>query len=82
MPDSYGKRQRRDVKAKKAVAREERRVARAQRDADRAAGLIEPGTKIEAADPAALGLQDEPAAAAPAQAPAQAQSPDAADNAS
>jgi len=76
MPDSYGKRQRRDVKAKKAVAREERRVARAQRDADRAAGLIEPGTKIEAADPAALGLQDEPAAAG------QAQSPDAADNAS
>jgi hypothetical protein len=41
MPDSYGKRQRREVKAKKAVAREERRVARKQRSEDRAAGVIE-----------------------------------------
>lgn len=46
MPDSYGKRQRRDANAKKAVAREERRVARAQRRKDRDAGLIEPGTPI------------------------------------
>lgn len=58
MPDSYGKRQRRDVKARKAAAREERRLARAKRDADRAAGLVEAGTPIEAADPAALGLAD------------------------
>jgi hypothetical protein len=41
MPDSYGKRQRREVKAKKAVAREERRAARKQRSEDRAAGVVE-----------------------------------------
>ena len=42
MPDSFGKRQRRDVKAKKAVAREERRVARAQRREDRETGVVDP----------------------------------------
>jgi hypothetical protein len=47
MPDSIGKRQRRDAKTKKAAAREERRIARAERRKDRAAGLIEPGTPIE-----------------------------------
>ena len=41
MPDSVGKRQRRDVKTKKAVAREQRRVARNQRQADRAAGVVD-----------------------------------------
>jgi hypothetical protein len=46
MPDSMGKRQRRDAKAKKAAVREERRAARAKRREDRAAGLIEPGTPI------------------------------------
>ena len=56
MPDSVGKRQRRDAKAKKAVAREDRRLARAKRQADRDAGLIEAGTPIEASDPAVLGL--------------------------
>jgi hypothetical protein len=56
MPDSFGKRQRQNVKQRKAAAREERRVARAQRDADREAGLIESGTPIEAADPEVLGL--------------------------
>lgn len=50
MPESFGKRQRRDAKAKKQVAREERRLARAQRDADRAAGRIPAGTPIEASD--------------------------------
>ncbi len=40
MPDSYGKRQRREVKAKKAAAREERRVARNQRQTDRASGAL------------------------------------------
>jgi hypothetical protein len=38
VPESYGKRQRGVVKAKKAAAREERRMARNQRRADRAAG--------------------------------------------
>lgn len=50
MPDSYGKRQRRDANQKKAVAREERRVARAQRKRDREAGLIEPGVPIGPAE--------------------------------
>jgi len=59
MPESYGKRQRQDVKARKAAAREERRLARAKRDADRAAGLVEAGTPIEATDPAVLGLADD-----------------------
>jgi hypothetical protein len=56
MPDSVGKRQRRDAKAKKAAAREDRRLARAKRQADRQAGLIEAGTPIQPAEPAALGL--------------------------
>ena len=59
MPESYGKRQRKTAKANKAAAREERRVARAQRNADRAAGLIEAGTPIQASEPAALGLADD-----------------------
>lgn len=46
MPESFGKRQRRDANAKKAAAREARRVARAQRRKDREAGLIEPGPPI------------------------------------
>jgi hypothetical protein len=50
MPESVGKRMRRDAKAKKAVAREERRLARNQRREDRAAGIIEPGTPIEASE--------------------------------
>jgi hypothetical protein len=52
MPDSFGKRQRRDVNAKKQVAREERRVARAQRRSDRDAGVIEKGVPIGAAEQA------------------------------
>jgi hypothetical protein len=56
MPESYGKKKRRDVKSRKAADREERRVARNQRRADRAAGLIEKGPPVEAADPADYGL--------------------------
>jgi hypothetical protein len=41
MPESYGKRQRQTVKAKKVAAREQRRIARNQRRADRAAGTLE-----------------------------------------
>ena len=40
MPDSFGKRQRDATKARKATAREERRVARSKRRADREAGII------------------------------------------
>ena len=50
MPDSFGKRQRRDVTAKKAAAREERRLARAARKKDREAGLIEAGPPIGPAE--------------------------------
>ena len=50
MADSAGKRQRRDVNARKAVAREERRVARTARRRDREAGLIEPGPPIGPAE--------------------------------
>jgi len=50
MPDSIGKRKRRDVTAKKAAAREERRLARAGRRRDREAGLIEPGPPIGPAE--------------------------------
>jgi hypothetical protein len=51
MPDSMGKRQRRDVKARKAAAIEERRLARARRREDRANGLLEPGSPIAEAEP-------------------------------
>jgi hypothetical protein len=50
MPDSVGKRKRRDVTAKKLAAREERRVARAARRKDREAGLIEAGPPIGPAE--------------------------------
>lgn len=50
MPDSVGKRKRRDVTAKKAAAREERRVARAARRKDREAGIIESGPPIGPAE--------------------------------
>jgi hypothetical protein len=46
MPETFGKRARKDVKAKKAAAAEERRLARAQRRRDREAGLIEPGPPV------------------------------------
>jgi hypothetical protein len=52
MPDSFGKRARRDANAKKAAAREERRLARAQRRTDREAGLIEKGVPIGQAEQA------------------------------
>lgn len=39
MPDSFGKRQRNAQKARKFAAREERRAARKQERADRAAGI-------------------------------------------
>jgi hypothetical protein len=51
MPDSMGKRQRRDVKARKAAAIEERRLARARRREDRANGLLEPGSPIVEPEP-------------------------------
>jgi hypothetical protein len=51
VPESFGKRQRNTAHAKKVAAREERRLERKQRDADRAAGLIEAGTPIAPNEP-------------------------------
>lgn len=59
MPDSMGKRQRRDVKARKAAAIEERRLARKQRAADRAAGVLPPGPGL-GEPPEPLDADDEP----------------------
>jgi hypothetical protein len=61
MPDSMGKRQRRDVKARKAAAIEQRRLARNQRKEDRAAGLIEAGPPLsEEYGGVDLSLEDGP----------------------
>jgi hypothetical protein len=57
MPETFGKRQRTNVKQKKAADREERRVARAQRKSDREAGIIEAGPPIQANEP--LDLDDD-----------------------
>ena len=47
MPDTYGKRQRENVKAKKAAAKEERRIARNQRREAQAAGVLGPPEEEE-----------------------------------
>lgn len=53
MPDTYGKRQRQNVKAKKAAEREERRVARNQRREDRAGdGQSRHGPPVDEAEQA------------------------------
>ena len=68
MPDSIGKRKRRDVTARKHAAREERRVARAGRKKDREAGPIEPGPPIGPADRASSSSSNpKPTASADAQ---------------
>jgi hypothetical protein len=61
MPDSMGKRQRRDVKARKQAAIEQRRLARNQRKEDRAAGIIESGPPLsEEYGGVDLSLEDAP----------------------
>jgi hypothetical protein len=66
MPETFGKRQRKDVKARKAAAAEERRLARAQRRRDREAGLIEPGPPVATPEEIEEQLGFEPAGAAEA----------------
>jgi hypothetical protein len=52
MPDTYGKRQRENVKAKKAAAKEERRIARNQRREAQAAGVwIPPEQELVPGEP-------------------------------
>jgi hypothetical protein len=46
VPETYGKRQRGVVKARKAAAREERRLARNQRREKRASGEVPPGPPL------------------------------------
>jgi hypothetical protein len=58
MPETFGKRQRRTVKERKAAAREERRVARNQRRDDRAAGVLEPGPPVEPNEMEDLGYPE------------------------
>ena len=58
MPETFGKRQRRQVKERKAAAREERRLARHQRREDRAAGLL-PEPDLESIPPVMEGRYEE-----------------------
>lgn len=61
MPDSFGKRQRNQAKARKANAREERRLARNQRRADRAAGVLPSGPEIAPNEPVEFEAAEPPA---------------------
>ncbi len=53
MPETFGKRQRRDARTRKIAAKEERRVARSQRRELRAAGVDvpPPGTDTDEQEP-------------------------------
>ena len=66
MPETFGKRQRKDVKARKAAAAEERRLARAQRRKDREAGILEPGPPVATPEEIEEQLGIAPVAAAEA----------------
>ena len=59
MPETFGKRQRRDARTRKIAAKEERRAARSQRRELRASGVdvAPPGTE-ESVDPNAPWLGD------------------------
>jgi hypothetical protein len=59
MPDTFGKRQRESVKAKKAADREQRRIARSQRKEAIASGVLPPPAEDAwLGDP--TGLEDLP----------------------
>ena len=60
MPETYGKRQRKAVKARKASEREERRLARARRREEREAQGESAGEEAWLCEPNPSGL-DEPA---------------------
>jgi hypothetical protein len=63
MPETYGKRQRQGVKARKAAAREERRIARNQRKEAIASGVLDPpGEDSWLGTPNPTGLEDPPPA--------------------
>src|SRR4029453_3608823 len=61
MPETFGKRQRKDVKDRKAAAAEQRRLARAQRRRGREAGRMEAGPPVatpEEVEQALYGVPD------------------------
>jgi hypothetical protein len=61
MPETFGKRQRQAVKARKVAAREERRIARNKRRESIAAGVVDPQaeeTWLGSANPS--GLEEPP----------------------
>lgn len=55
MPETYGKRMRKDAQARKAAAREERRLARNQRREARAAGDVDGEEELELLGPESVG---------------------------
>jgi hypothetical protein len=56
MPETYGKRMRKDAQARKAAAREERRLARIQRREARAAGIdVDGEEELELLGPESVG---------------------------
>ena len=59
MPDTFGKRQRESVKAKKAQDREERRIARLQRKEAIASGVLPPPAEDDWLG-TPIGLEDLP----------------------
>ena len=66
MPETFGKRQRQGVKARKAAQREERRIARNQRREARATGEVDPQaeeTWLATPDP----IEDEDTPSVPAE---------------
>jgi hypothetical protein len=60
VPETFGKRQRGQVKQRKAAARDERRLARAQRREARAAGELEAHAPIAPAEPWDEALSERP----------------------
>ncbi|MFN2589852.1 MAG: hypothetical protein ABR518_03690 [Actinomycetota bacterium] len=61
MPDTYGKRQRQTVKARKAAAKDERRIASARRREAIASGLMKPPAEDSwLGEPNPTGLEDLP----------------------
>jgi hypothetical protein len=63
MPDTFGKRQRQGVRARKAAAKEERRIARNRRREARAAGALDtPGEDAWLGTANPSGGEDQPSA--------------------
>jgi hypothetical protein len=77
VPESYGKRQRDRVKAQKAAAKEGRRLARQQRQRDRAAGEEDPQSWLATPEEAEAQRSGIPPRRSTSQEPEPAPEPDA-----